>query len=71
MLPQLRHSRACSATLAICFDSGVNRLLFLRIRCKTARLAERGPNPGNLATRSINISISRVLEVLNGFLRQK
>ena len=71
MLPQLRHSRACSTTLIICFDSGTNKVLFLRIKCKTARLAERGPNPGSLATRSMRISISFVLELVNGSLRLK
>ena len=68
MLPQLRHSRACSTTLIICFDSGTNKVLFLRIKCKTARLAERGPNPGSLATRSMRVSIASDEEEMNKHL---
>mmetsp|Transcript_29009 Transcript_29009/g.55685 ORF Transcript_29009/g.55685 Transcript_29009/m.55685 type:complete len:202 (-) Transcript_29009:3403-4008(-) len=60
-LPQLRHSRAVAATVCIMSASGVSKSARLRIRCSTARRAERGPRPGSLAIISIRASMSRVL----------
>src|SRR6056297_1367239 len=59
-LPQTTHSRAVWATWPIRSASGESRSSRLRIMCRTARRAERGPRPGSLAIISIRASMSRV-----------
>ena len=68
ILPQRKHSRAVTATACIISANGMSKSARLRMRCSTARRAERGPRPGSFAISSMSASISLVELLMRGFL---
>ena len=57
-LPQIEQLMTFSPASAMASANGSNKLSFFLMRCSAARRAERGPSPGNFASRAIRCSIS-------------